>query len=232
MPDTQEASIKSGPSKQRVAWHLRRRTVSAVVLAAVVGASSGLWWWASRDPLKLPASACWSVLDRDDLRRLVGDGGGTFTTHSRTGGHDDDESRFDLADRGKTCVVEGDRKTLLEVEVRLLDETFFHEYEAGHTPARFAPETPLELGPDILGRQSISTIRLAFRCENLTTRDQGLSALEVQVSEDSRITDSKQASIQQARLDIALKVAKAASERAYPCLKKVEFPTSAVAPGF
>lgn len=129
------------------------------------------------------------------------------------------------------CVVQGNQRVLLALDVRGMTEVFFHsEYELGHRPARADPERQLDLGPDLKTWVAGGAVRLAFRCDNLVTRDQGVVALEIWVQEDGRISAVKSPAAQQARLDIALRVAKKSAEWSLPCLNKVTFPDRATAP--
>ncbi|MBV6698706.1 hypothetical protein [Kitasatospora aureofaciens] len=227
MPDTPEASIESGPSERRVAWYRRRRMVFAVVLTVVVGAGSGLWWWASRDPLKLPASACWSLLDQNDLRSLAGAAQGTYTV--RHGEHDGDEIALLPGIRSQTCTVAQDYRVLSGVTVRLWDKLTYHDvYEANADPAA---RRQSDLGPDIQGLwEEDSRMRLAFLCDNPAAELTHLTYLEVVVWGDSELVDPKLPSVRQARLDAALKVAKAAATT-NACVNPVHFPARAKEPG-
>ncbi|MFJ9774798.1 hypothetical protein ACIRVF_26735 [Kitasatospora sp. NPDC101157] len=196
----------------------------------IIGVGGGTWWWASRDPLKLPDSACWSLVDRSDLLPLAGDAGGTFAVRHRTEGQYDDGSRFTPGVRHQTCVVDGHQRVLLVLDVWGIDEDSFHrEYELGFRMPSWAPEQQLSLGPDLKAWAGVNATRLAFRCDNLVARDKDVAAVEIAVEGGLRTADVKSASGQQARLDIALKVARQTVDRSLLCQNKVAFPDKPVA---
>lgn len=232
MPEAPGGDAEAAVSTRK-ARRPRRRPLLAAVLAVVVGVGGGMWWWSSRDPLKLPASACWSLVDQSDLRALAGDSGGTYTVSYSSDGRDDDGSRFTPGVRTQMCVVKGNHRELLDIRVQAMTEAVFHEqYERGHRPVGRGSEKQLDLGPDLKTWASVDAIRLAFRCDNLVTRDEGLVGVEFTLEEDGRITDARKPSVQQARLDIVLRAAKESAERALPCLNTVKFPERATAPAF
>ncbi|MFF9640055.1 hypothetical protein [Kitasatospora aureofaciens] len=145
-------------------------------------------------------------------------------------GRDDDGARFTPGVRHQSCVVKANRRVLLVLDVWGIDEDSFHsKYELGYRMPSWGPEQQLNLGPDLKAWASVDATRLAFRCDNLVARDKGAAAVEITVEGGIRTADVKSASGQQARLDIALKVAKKTAEWSLPCLNTVTFPDKPVA---
>ncbi|MFF2348771.1 hypothetical protein ACFVVL_03200 [Kitasatospora sp. NPDC058115] len=53
----------------------RGRLAVAAVFTALVLIGGGLWVWKPWQSVELPASACWGLIERDQVRPLVGDDG-------------------------------------------------------------------------------------------------------------------------------------------------------------
>ncbi|MFD0275866.1 hypothetical protein ACFVHB_18440 [Kitasatospora sp. NPDC127111] len=226
------ASHPAGGAGRGAARYRRHRVLLAAVSAAVVAAAGGgLWWWSARDPLTLPATACWSLLDRNDLRPLTDRASGTFGVRYaegpdggsggaglRAGGHD------------QTCLVQRDHSVLLDLKVGPLTDLSYHvDYGPGAVPVTEPVPRRLDLGQDVQGWMwPDGTVHLAFRCENPVADGRSLPYAEVRVWGDSRLTDPTLPSMHRARLDIALKAARAAVT-AYPCHNPVAFPAAEAA---
>ncbi|MEU8514314.1 hypothetical protein AB0C76_22375 [Kitasatospora sp. NPDC048722] len=223
MPDAPEDRLEDSRTERKAVWYRRRRLVLAVVLAVVVGGGGGVWRWASRDSLNLPESACWSILDQNDLHSLAGATQGTYTV--RYGEHSGDEKTLQAGLQSQTCTVADDHHVLIGVTVRLWDKLTYHDvYEANADPRA---QRQSNLGPDVQGLwEEHGRIRLAFPCDNPAAALTHLTYLEVVVWGDSEIVDPELPSVRQARLDTALKTAKTAAST-NECVNPIHFPAKA-----
>ncbi|MFD8082224.1 hypothetical protein ACFV4F_11065 [Kitasatospora sp. NPDC059722] len=223
MPDAPENPLESAPAEQKAVRYRQRRLVLAMVLALVVGGGGGLWWWASHDSLNLPESACWSILDQNDLRSLAGAARGTYTV--RYGEHRGDENSLQPGLQNQTCTVEEDHHVLSGVTVRPWGKLTYHDvYDANADPAA---KRQSDLGPDIQGLwEEHGRMRLAFLCDNPAANLTHLTYLEVMVWGDSELVDPELPSVRQARLNTALKTAKTAASTS-GCVNPIHFPAQA-----
>ncbi|AUY52305.1 hypothetical protein [Streptomyces sp. CB01881] len=213
----------------------RARLVVGSLVCVLALAGSYLWWSSSQDPLKLPASACWSLLDRNDLRPLAAKAQGTFAVHyTKDGFHSiGQQATIQPGERTQYCAVSRDSEhyeSLLDVTVHRINRLDYRNiYEEEPSPDHRAKWARLDLGPDVKGLWGMKEqVQVAFRCDSPANVDPGYPYLEVMVGAWSEQVDPKQASVHQARLDIALKVARAAAA-ARPCQNPVAFPSADVA---
>ncbi|MFB7619498.1 hypothetical protein [Kitasatospora sp. NPDC056181] len=218
--------------------HRRRTRVWLEVgsLACVLALAGSYFWWPASsqdplmppDPLMLPDSACWSLLDRNDLQPLAGTAQGTFSVQVTEGFNSvGPQASFQPGEQSQYCAVTRDNESLLLVSVhRINSRDHLNLYEKGPSPEYRAEAALLGLGPDVGGLWTMKEqVQLAFRCDNPANPDQGYPYLEVIVGANSEHVDPKQASVHQARLDIALKVARAAAV-ARPCQNPVAIPSA------
>lgn len=226
------ASPPAGGAGRRAAWYRRHPLVLAAVTAVAVAAAGGGLWWSARDPLTLPATACWSLLDRNDLKPLTDRASGTFGVRYTGGGEAGEPSQdpggLRAGGHDQTCLVKRDHSVLLDLTVRPLTGLIYDtDYRPGAVQVTDPAPRRMDLGQDVQGWMwSDGTVHLAFRCENPVADDQ-TPYVEVRVWGDFRLTDWKQPSLHRARLDIGLKAAKAAVT-AYPCTNPIAFPSAQV----
>ncbi|MFJ9774713.1 hypothetical protein ACIRVF_26300 [Kitasatospora sp. NPDC101157] len=206
---------------------LRRRWLVAGVAAVVLLAGAGFgWWWRSvHTPAELPASACWSVLTRDDLKPLAEHVQGTFV-ESRP--HDADE-HLQPHHGDIDCVLrrrsgESPGKSLLWVQVDAQPD-FVWKDEYGPDARSSGPGVNrLDFGPDVQGWVGPKFVQLAFRCDNPENAARRFPYATVGVR-PGEVTDATSEKVHRAVLDIALKTAKAVVAD-FPCSNPLHLPDS------
>ncbi|WP_030247246.1 hypothetical protein [Streptomyces sp. NRRL S-350] len=186
--------------------------------AAVVLAGAGWWWRSAQAPAELPASACWSVLTRADLKPLAEGEHGTFAVSYWL---DDDGTRLRPSPKEweQSCEVRrSPEDTVLRIVVEPLGDSAMQ--------GRFAPsgtDGPLDFGPDVQGLVRQAKASLGFRCDNPETASTSAPYVEIEVG--TRFTRPVPDRSHRAILDIALKTAKAVVA-SYPCSNPLHLPDS------
>lgn len=198
-------------------WH------AAVALAVVAAVGGGLWAWKPWQSVELPKSACWGVLDANDLKPLAGpDGKATEPTPSRR------IATPASGSRDYRCLVSWpDATILLDVDVRPARDRIDADRK---NDAGSGAVTPLDFGADTTGWITASRIapgnaavRLYVPCDYDAPKDDSDQPppkyIGVLVSGDT-VHGASLDKAHQAYADIALKIGRAAAT-AYECRNTV-----------
>ncbi|MFF2147082.1 hypothetical protein [Kitasatospora sp. NPDC058190] len=200
---------------------LRQRWLAAKVAVVVLaGAGFGWWWRSAHAPAELPASACWSVLTRADLKPLAEDEHGTFAASYWL---DDDGKRLrpTPSEYEQSCEVRrspGD--TILRVGVRSVNESAMQTLYGWGSEVSYPR---LDFGADVQGWVGVEKVGLGLRCDNPETARMEAPYVGVEVS--TRYTRPVPDGSHRAILDILLKTAKAVVAD-FPCSNPVHLPDS------
>ncbi|MFI9160660.1 hypothetical protein [Kitasatospora aureofaciens] len=167
----------------------------------IAGAGLGLWWRSVHAAAELPASACWSVLTRADLKPLANDAHGTFVEHYWL----NYGARLHPTVNGQSCEVRRELEApIVQINVWSMDE---FDMNAVYGAGAKKPKGRLDFGADVQGWAGQDDVSLGFRCDNPETTRLGAPYVGVQVF--TRDNSPKSDSSHRAVLGIALKYAKA-----------------------
>lgn len=205
---------------------LRRRWVlaGAAAVAVIVGGVNFVSWWKwDHTPARVPESACWSVLTKDDLKPFADQAHGTFFDDPGLKDHprlQPDHGYIDCVLREKSEDGKGD--SLLWVQVRAVDDSdVTYRYGPDGLDAKEGFER-LDFGADVQGWVRRQTVHAVVRCDNPEIADLRNSYVMVGVASGTAIdVTSKEA--HQAVLDVALKYVKAVVA-SYPCSNPLRLP--------
>ncbi|MFJ3792143.1 hypothetical protein [Kitasatospora sp. NPDC090091] len=199
MPDETHSTTSPARSKVRP-WQIS--TASALVLVLAV---AGLWQWKPWQSVDLPASSCWGLLTRDQVRPLVGDDG--KGTEWSTGG--------DLSARTPdvTCAIAWQPKggvAAVEVKVRQENESSHRSVVEELT----RKSTSGEAKPLRFGDGTEAWLRLGFfptvliRCDSHHQAQPDAVYRRIEVSGDLTLSDLSDQKRAQAFVDLAHRTAK------------------------
>ncbi|WBP89573.1 hypothetical protein [Kitasatospora cathayae] len=204
---------------------LRRRWLAAGIAAAVLlaGAVFGWWWRSDEPPAELPASACWWVLTRDDLKPLAEHVHGTFVESQPHDEHlQPNHGDIDCVLRRKSG--EGLGESLLWVQVDAQPDFMWKDKYGPDASSSGPGINRLDFGPDVQGWVGRQFVQMAFRCDNPenAARRFPYTTVGIRSGEATEATSEK---VHRAVLDIALKYAKAVVA-SYPCSNPLHLPDS------
>jgi hypothetical protein len=196
-----------------------RRWLSAGVVAVLL-AGVGWWWRSAHAPAELPASACWSVLTRADLKPLAEGKHGTFAA-SYWLNDDGKRLRPDPKEYEQSCEVRrSPEDTIVRVDVRSVNESAM---KLLYGPESQVSHSRLDFGADVQGWVTGEKVGLGFRCDN--PESTGMQAPYVGVEVSTPYTRPVPDRSHRAVLDIALKTAKAVVAD-FPCSNPLHLPDS------